>query len=75
MPEPVVYGAQGDVDAVVWVYKVPADRVPRALRAIAQRLESTDGCLLGLWSTGFDGPENAVLQVLVDAESLSDSGA
>lgn len=57
---------QHTVATECWTVVADADNVPNALRHIAERLESADAALLGLWSTGFGGEGEAVIQVIVD---------
>lgn len=48
---------------------VPAtpEGVASALRDIAGAIEDHDLCLIGLWSTGFGEPHEAVIQVTFDS--------
>lgn len=42
--------------------------VARALRSIADHIEREDLCLIGLWSTGFGEPVDAVIQYVVERD-------
>ena len=55
----------------VWSVTVAASPfdVARALRLIAERIHRDELTLIGLWSTGFGGPGEAVLQVVTTREN------
>jgi hypothetical protein len=61
----------------LWSVTVPAspDEVAQALRLIGERIERSHLTLIGLWSTGFGDPSEAVLQVVTTREVRLPAGS
>jgi hypothetical protein len=56
------------VPLLTWSETVPSSpkNVADALRRIATQIEDEQLCLISIYSTGFGGPADACLQVIVD---------